>query len=61
MWSQQQFCLHLPHNNWFTLDLPTEYTDQKYESSVHDPENLKDMKWRIDLYNVDVKGNPCID
>jgi len=51
----------LPHNNWFTLDLPTKYTDQKYESSVHDPENLKDMKWRIDLYNVDVKGNPCID
>jgi hypothetical protein len=29
------------------LDLAAEYTEHRHESSAHDPENLKDMKWRI--------------
>jgi hypothetical protein len=31
----------------FLFNLAAEYTDHKYESSAPDPENLKDMKWRI--------------
>jgi hypothetical protein len=47
MRSQRQFCLHPPHNGWLALNLAAEYTDHKYESSAPDPENLKDMNWRI--------------
>jgi hypothetical protein len=33
------------HNK--SQNLTADYTDHRYESSAHDPENLKDMKWRI--------------
>ncbi len=54
MWSQQQFCLHPPHNGWLALNLAAEYTDHKYESSAPDLENLKDMKWRIMNWSMSI-------
>ncbi len=54
MWSQQQFCLHPPHNGWLALNLAAEYTDHKYESSAPDPENLKDMKWRTMNWSMSI-------
>jgi hypothetical protein len=44
--------MHPLHNGWLALNLATEYIDHRNESSAHDLENLKDMKWRIRNMNI---------